>query len=831
MKNLANYLRACLKITRGPAERDFGVCQGGGVRASLQRAVRTEPTTADDKRPDALRVFAGKAGWLRCSSVEDPPGIFSFVAPCHPTFPTKTGPLGILRLALIALAVVCFGGRAAGAASEDFVPWQNTRLIGTPEPPPPFRAVRAYPRIKSHDGKTPEHEPYGPVAVKREPGASRIIFLENYGYSELRGVMRRFTAVANAAETETLLELKEHVYSLTFHPDFARNGFVFLGINGPNDAGKKHTRIVRYTFDRKAPFRILPDSRRVIIEWPSNGHNGGDCAFGNDGMLYVTSGDGTSGLDGFNSGQDLTSMLGKVMRVDVDRAPADRTYLVPSDNPFLKEAGARPEIWAYGLRNPWRITSDRESGQIWVGENGQDLREYAHLLGRAENYGWSAYEGSRAFLTNRLKGPSPFTPPTVEHDHSLFRSLTGGVVYRGRNFPELAGAYVYGDFSTGRIWAIRHDGQRVLWQRELTDTPLTITGFGEDVDGEPLVADYGGGFHRLARAEPRSDAPAFPRLLSETGIFSDTAAQLPAPGVVAYDINAPGWHDGARSRHWLALPKGVKLKPETDATWTADDGVALVQTLSLETSDGPRRLETRILLKQENDWSAYTFIWNAAQTDAELAPAAGRRIALSLPSGNRDWLVPARGECLVCHSRAANYALTLTTRQLNRSFAGADGGQQLRWLEQHGLLRADDGASRLPKPPEDLPRFPRISDTRLPAEERARTYLAVNCAHCHVSDGGGNSAMNMAVGLKLKDARLIDEPPQHGTFGAKDARIIAPAKPGRSVLVTRMALRIPGQMPPLGTLRSDLDGVRLLTEWISSLPAAPVSIAPKPTSQ
>ena len=736
-----------------------------------------------------------------------------------------------IAIYLLGLTFGCLGGHALAAVSEDFAPWRNTRLIGSPDPPSPFRAVRAYPKIKSHDGKTSEHEPYGPVAVKREPGTGRIVFLENYGYSELRGVLRRFTATADAVELETLLELKEHVYSLTFHPDFARNGFVFLGVNGPDAAGKIYTRIVRYTFDRTAPNRIQPESRHLIIEWPSNGHNGGDCAFGNDGMLYVTSGDGTSGLDGFNSGQDLTSMLGKVMRIDIDQAPANRAYLVPSDNPFLSVTNARPEILAYGLRNPWRITSDHESGQIWVGENGQDLREYAHLLGRGENYGWSAYEGSRAFLTNRLRGPSPFTPPTVEHDHSLFRSLTGGVIYRGRAFPELAGAYLYGDFSTGRIWAIKHDGSRVLWQRELVDTPLTITGFGEDVDGEPLVADYGGGFHRLARAEARRDTPAFARLLSETGLFSDTTTQKSATGVVAYEINAPGWHDGAQSRHWLALPAGARLKPETDAPWTADDGVALAQTLSLETPNGPRKIETRILLKQENDWSAYTYVWNEAQTDAELAPAAGRRVTLNLPDGNREWLVPGRGECLVCHSRAANYALTLTTRQLNRSFAGVDGGPQLRWFEQHGLLRADDGSSRLPKAPEDLPRFPRIADARISVEDRARTYLAVNCAHCHVSDGGGNSTMNMAIGAGLKDTRLLDEPPQHGAFGGKDARIIAPAKPGRSVLVTRMALRIPGQMPPLGSMRPDLDGVRLLTEWISSLPAAPVSTTPTPASQ
>src|SRR6185436_900071 len=296
-----------------------------------------------------------------------------------------------------------------------------------------------------------------------------------------RGVLRRFEARPDVAEAEILLELKEHVYSLTFHPNFPSNRFIYLGVNGMGEGRKKYTRILRYTFDAEAK-GVLPESRVVIIEWPSNGHNGGDCTFGKDGMLYVTSGDGTSAMDRDDIGQNLSSMRSKVLRIDVDGAPTGKPYIVPADNPFVALTNARPETWAYGLRNPWRITSDLQSGQIWVGENGQDLREYAHLLGRGENYGWSAYEGSRPMFKDRLKGPSPFTPPTIEHDHGEYRSLTGGIVYRGRAYPELAGAYIYGDYSTGRIGAMRHDGKKVLWQRELADTPLMIVGFGVDVD-------------------------------------------------------------------------------------------------------------------------------------------------------------------------------------------------------------------------------------------------------------------------------------------------------------------------------------------------------------
>jgi glucose/arabinose dehydrogenase len=712
-------------------------------------------------------------------------------------------PVLVLGGALVALPFTI----PAADASEPRLPWINTRLLGTPETPPPFRTVAVYPQLK------PKH----PIAAMREPGANRIVYLENYGYDELRGVLRRFEAKPDVTEAEVLLELKEHVYSLTFHPNFLRTRFVYFGVNGMGEGRQKYTRIVRYTFDDEAR-RVLPDSRLVIIEWPSNGHNGGDCAFGKDGMMYVASGDGTSAMDRDDIGQNLSSLRSKVLRIDVDGAPAGKPYIVPADNPFTALTNARPETWAYGLRNPWRITSDLESGQIWVGENGQDLREYAHLLGRGENYGWSAYEGSRPMFKDRLKGPSPFTPPTIEHDHGEYRSLTGGIVYRGRAHPELAGAYIYGDYSTGRIGAMRHDGRKVLWQRELADTPLMIVGFGVDVDDEMLVVDYNGGFYRLSPyVEPPNAAP-FARTLSETGLFNDTAAETPAPGMVAYEINHPGWHDGAKGKHWIGAPADTRLNASQGGQWLADNGVALVQTLALDTSAGSRRIETRVLLKRENDWVGYTYVWNDAQTDAELAPAKGMRTTLNLPEGPRPWLVPSRSDCLVCHSRAANFALSLNTRQLNRPAADAPAVNQIVQWGELALIRTGNSSWTSDKLG-SAPRYPRLTDTNATLEARARAYLAVNCAHCHVHEGGGNSTMDMAPTTGLKNTRLIDQMPQHGTFNLKDARIIAPGAPTRSVLISRSALRLPGQMPPVGTIRADPEGTKVLVQWISSLKA------------
>jgi glucose/arabinose dehydrogenase len=701
-----------------------------------------------------------------------------------------------------------------GAAER--TPWVNTRLVGTPEPRPAYTVVPAYPRLAMKR----------PVAIEQEPGTGKLVVLQNYAWEEKRSMLRRFAASRDVSEAELLLEMSEPAYSFCFHPRYSLNGWIYIGSNGPATTGKLHSRIVRYTVDREPPHRLLEGSALTILEWPSAGHNGAAVAFGNDGMLYVTSGDGTGLSDLDNVGQDLSSLCSKVLRIDVENASSAEPYRVPADNPFVGREGIRPETWAYGLRNPWRITADRESGQIWVGQNGQDLREFAHLLERGANYGWSAYEGSRPFIEGRLRGPSPFTAPTIEHDHAVFRSLTGGFVYRGKRFPELVGAYLYGDYGTGRIWAAKHDGQKLLWNRELADTPLAITGFGTTPEGDILVADHSGdGLYQLEPAPPAlSRSLPFPERLSETGLFSAVRTLSPAPGVEAYEINAPAWHDGAVSERWLALPgtSAVELSGTPNLvqrawqTFPLPNGTALAQTLTLPSANGQpaRRLETRVLLKQENDWSAYTYIWKETQDAAVLAPKDGTQIALA----DRNWLVPSRSDCLACHSRAANFALSLTPAQLNREVASGDGPRnQLAAFLARGILRADPDAP----PVADTPRLVDPYSAGVPLQERVRAYFATNCAHCHIPNGGGNSTMDLTPWAAPDKQHLIDAVPEHGNFGLNDARLISPGNRAPSVLPTRMALRgAPGQMPPLGTALPDTAGVQLLSEWMQSLPPA-----------
>ena len=281
--------------------------------------------------------------------------------------------------------------------------WDASRLVGSPEPPLPYQTVPAFPRLKTKQ----------PIMIAVEPGRGGFLLIECNGYAPVRTA--RVSRLANRPEViepELLLELGESVYDVCFHPNFAENGYLYLGANGRFGEGRHdfNSRVVRYTMDRRSG-RIDPASRTVIIEWQSSGHNGAALTFGRDGMLYVTSGDGTSDSDEWRSGQDLTRLLAKLLRIDVDHPANGKPYGIPADNPFLQTAGARPETWAYGFRNPWRMSLDRSTGDLWVGENGQDQWEYARIARRGENYGWPIVEGSHEFHQNRPRVPTPISKP------------------------------------------------------------------------------------------------------------------------------------------------------------------------------------------------------------------------------------------------------------------------------------------------------------------------------------------------------------------------------------------------------------------------------------
>lgn len=747
-----------------------------------------------------------------------------------------------------------------------------SKVVGSPDPPLPYKARRLFPKLKLNF----------PIAVARQPGADRLLVIQQpRSYSATS--IHRFPDDPQADSLETLLEADEAAYDLKFHPQFAQNGWLFVGSNGPfSGAGPtKKTRVTRYQMQPTAPYAFDAKSAREIIAWPSDGHNGGALAFGLDGMLYVTSGDGTSDSDTNVTGQGLDHLLAKVLRIDVDRPQGDRPYGVPADNPFVDRPGARPETWAYGLRNPWRMTVDPRTGHLWVGNNGQDLWEQIYFVRKGDNYGWSVMEGGHPFYLNRKPGPDPFVKPAAEHPHSVARSLTGGVVYHGRRFPELQGAYLYGDYSTGKIWALKHDGKQVVWHREIADTTLAITCIALDSHDELLIADHkggdDGGLYTLDPVPPPSGPSPFPRTLSETGLFTSVPEHRLHPSLIPYSVNSPLWSDGAHKERWIHLPAAdSKIEVTASRGWNFPDGTVLVKSFALESRPGDpasrRWIETRLMLRQEGEWVGYSYAWNDEQTDARLVDADGadRSFPQSVapspenPAGLAPlpWRFPSRAECMVCHSRAANYVLGLTTLQLNRDhdYGGGVRSNQLRTLEHLGVLKINWAADapprwrqslaaeglapaqidaalavapqapgqRTPVPssllsvrPALLDRLADPSDASESLERRVRSYLQSNCAHCHVEAGGGNAQMNLESTVNLDQTKLLDVRPLHHTFDLPDPRLVAPGAPQRSVLLERVRRRGPGQMPPLASQRPDPAAVELIRSWIQSLEPRP----------
>ncbi len=751
-----------------------------------------------------------------------------------------------LRRTLGALLVTSlFGWSLLHAANEPpfgikrRIPWNASRLVGSPDPPLPYTVEKTFTNIKWEQ----------PIFITAEPGTDRLLVVQQGGETNRPSRILELRDDPNADHVEPFLVVTNRlVYSLTFHPGYRTNGYIYVFSNGPTPETNRMDRISRYTVERHAPHRCDANSELSIIEWRSMGHDGGGIVFGHDGMLYISSGDGSSDSDDWVMGQDLSQLNGGILRIDVDHSDGARPYSAPKDNPFVGLKDARPEKWAYGLRNPWRLTIDDKSGRIWVGNNGQDLWETAHLVRRGENYGWSVYEGSHPFYLNRKLGPTPVTLPTIEHSHSEARSLTGGVVYHGKLFPELDGLYLYGDFSTGKIWSAGHDGNRLISQSEIANTEIQITAFAVDQHEEVLITDYLGALYRLVRAPKEISTTQFPKRLSETGLFLSTKDHRMNPGVIPYSVNAPAWADGAFAERFIALPGDMRFDYNATTSWNATNGAVLVQTLSLKRQAGDptsrQRIETRIMLRQAGQWTGYSYKWNDSQTDATLMPAKGGEMEFVIkdrraPGGVRKqiWRYPSREECSACHSRAANFVLGLGDLQMNKVHDyGKVKDNQVRTLQHIGFftnfpyapahsdpkkkkqsLHASFSTNSPPKKLSDLPKLADPYNSKQDLEGRARAYLHVNCSVCHVGAGGGNSRMQLSFTTKREDMNVIGARPQHDTFGIDNAMLIAPGDPDRSILYQRLLRRGRGQMPPVVIATVDQKAIALFRDWILSM--------------
>jgi uncharacterized repeat protein (TIGR03806 family) len=742
---------------------------------------------------------------------------------------------------------------------EKRVPWTTSKVIGSPEPPPPYKTEPAFPKL-------PKFEE--PLDLTYAPGTNRLFVAGRWGK------IWSFVNKKDADTADTVLEfkgakdskgepMKQVIYAFTFHPKFKENGYMYVTwIPNPEKEGlEKGSRVSRFTVKGEPPVAD-PKSEKIIFEWPNGGHNGGCLRFGPDGFLYIVTGDGSGIGDQNDIGQDLSSIHAKLLRIDVDNvgepgasATGGKNYGIPKDNPFVKTPGARPEVYAYGLRQLWRYSFDRKTGDLWGGEVGQDLWESVYKIQKGGNYGWSVMEGTHDFRPDRKKGPTPILKSVVEHSHSDFRSITGGFVYHGKRLPELEDAYIYGDFDTGRVWTYRvrpvpgpkSSVKYVIDHRELARTTYRIVSWGEDASGEIYFVDFtGGAIHQLVKAPAATPQAAFPRKLSETGIFASTKDNKVAPGVIPYSVNAQLWGDHAWKERFIAIPGNGQIgfdeitypqpSPGAPPGWKFPDGTVLVKTFGMEMERGnpnsKKRLETRILHFQQfpgtqeygdQYWRGYTYVWNDDQTDAELLDEKGLDKKLTIKVGDKmveqNYRFPSRAECTLCHTNAAKFALGVSTMQMNRdhvypSFFRKEGtiANQLATLEHIGLF-----TKKLPDAPAKLAKLADFNDKSLPIDVRARSYLHSNCSHCHIKWGGGNAEFKLVVDLPLKELGIVNVNPAHGNFKIDGAKLLVPGQPEKSILLERMKMTTLGRMPHIGSRVVDEQAVQIVSDWIKGM--------------
>ncbi len=639
-------------------------------------------------------------------------------------------------------------------------------------------------------------------------GSNRLFVVER------SGVVRVFSP-SDSSQSRVFIDLRDRVrtpssetglLSIAFHPRYRSNGLFYAFYT----TGDLITRVAEFRRHPDDPQRGDPSSERIVldVDQPAGNHNGGQIAFGLDGYLYIGLGDGGRSNDVFQNGQDPTTLLGAILRIDVDNRQGDLAYAIPDDNPFDGSNGRRREIWAWGLRNPWRFSFDRQTGQLWAGDVGQNKWEEIDLIVRGGNYGWNTMEGTHCFNPTSGCDTSGLELPIHEYSHSVGHSVTGGYVYRGPRLVRLQGAYLYGDFVDKQIWALRRLPDGRVENQLLALSPSPIASFGEDEQGEVYIVGFDGAIYRLVEKDAATPPGTIPTRLSDSGLYSDMATRSLSPGIIPYSVNAPFWSDGAEKERFIALPGETQIEFSSNGNWGFPANSVLVKNFYL----GSQLVETRFFVKRPEGeaWDGYNYMWEG--DEATLLTESTTR-TYTVDGREHTHYFPSRAECLSCHTAQSGYVLGVRTAQLNGEHAYAEGADnQLRTLDHIGLFTAP-----ISEPLSSLPSFPRYDDERVPVAKRARAYLATNCASCHRPQGTGRGGIDMRYSTPLDQMRLVGVDAQYGDLGLDEPRRIAPGQPQHSTVLARMRTLDDNRMPPLASLRVDSQGTQLIERWIAEL--------------
>jgi uncharacterized repeat protein (TIGR03806 family) len=554
---------------------------------------------------------------------------------------------------------------------------------------------------------------------------------------------------------------------------------------------------------------IDPATEQIVlrIDQPYTNHNGGNIAFGPDGYLYIGFGDGGGG-DPDNNGQNPNTWLGAMLRIDVGDGSSG-SYNIPADNPFVSSGGA-PEVFAYGLRNPWRWSFDQGTNELWLGDVGDNNYEEIDLILNGRNYGWDTMEGFHCFSPITGCDRTGLELPVAEYDHTEGEAITGGFVYRGAEVPSLQGMYIYGDYVSGKIWALVQEGNNQYRTEELADTALYISSFAEAHNGELFIVNLNGTLHKIQTASG-TQSGYIPSQLSEWGCFQQGVPDDFSDSVIPYDINALLWSDDAGKGRFMAIPDTATIDVDGEGRFIYPVGSVLGKHFRLNGN----LIETRLIMRHQDPygWTGYSYEWNGAGTDAILLTGAKDKMI-----DGQVWHYPSRTECMSCHTTIAGIALGPELGQLNRDFSYPSTGLTANQLDTYESISVLSTALTAEQRATE---FYAIDDISQSDELRARSYLHSNCAMCHQPGGTGGGNMDLRMGTSFVDTGLCGVSPLQGDLGITGALLLDPGNAANSILYHRMNRTDGARMPPLGTNLIDAQAVTVIESWINGLTACP----------
>ena len=710
--------------------------------------------------------------------------------------PRRWMEFGVLVFTLAACSVTLACVEQLSADDGPRPGWTTSKITGEPKPPAPYKIRPAFSKL-----------------VFDKPTSLEELLGERMLVSEIGGNIYTFAKYSDTQQKDPLLKIEgARIWHATAYRQKSTEWHLFVCYS---EDGTSY--VSRFQVTGEIP-KADPQSEEVILTWPAGGHNGGCLQFGTDGMLYISTGDGSgpNPPDGRTAAQDISNLFGCVLRIDIRNKANGKNYSVPHDNPFVDHVGARPEIWSYGLRNPWKFGVDKKTGDIFAADNGWESWEMVHRIVRGGNCGWPIMEGRAVLRSEVTQGPTPIRPPVKDHSHTEANSVIGGPIYRGSKLPELDGTFIYGDYITGTIWGLKSDGKDSYTHQVLVDTDQRITAFAEGSGGELYVLDYDytGQIYELITSGLEDKSADFPKLLSETGL--------------EYDVVVERWVDGATTKRWVAIPDSGFISLGTDKTpATYPEGTVFAKQLTLPINGSGRResleipLETQLLHYQNGMWHPYSYIWNDEKSDATLGDSAGtdHEFRYSLPGGTRDefgersWHVNAENECRMCHNAGSGFVLGFVPNQLDRALRASNENSQ----NQLDLLARKKIIAKAWQPDNARGKLVDPHDVTQSLNDRARSYLHGNCSSCHHPGGNAIVSFYLRRELPFQDLKT-NKGTGIGTFGLQNAKLIVPGDPYRSVLLYRMSKLGYARMPYIGSRVVDSKGVALIEQWIGSMP-------------